>query len=309
MAFNWIDFRSGLLEKRFLLPVSFRYKVEFVRIEPDPGQLLQLRNFLIQCVVGSIRDREDCPLYTLQHQAIPASSGKTEDGDEGAVLFAVALGTPVYDFGLLLTQTGLHIVKNRSSLQDLILTVPIFEDICQRLFPVRTPAADNKKDRPLSLLDCLGMAGLGLVHRVIFRFEQRLRLGTHITEQRDARNTELLGKLIKAELPHATNHADREAPIASIQPEDFKRGDVTLSFTKQIAGRPRGVWIAYEGPYNVTQQDVDLTFQYRCGEGDAPMIEDDIRDWDNPFKAFYRDTILNRFMPNLLFDIHVEPRI
>ena len=288
------------VDSRFLLPVRrFDFIVEFVEIVPGEEQVRRLANLLDRAVVESLKGRPDCPMYALRHR-----TQQSRKNEEQPRLHGITLDAPVYDFGVVLDTDSLSLVKLNSSLEDLILTVPIFEDICTRLF---SPTASGHDEHPDRLTDLLGLGGgVGLIHRVLFTFDQRMRLGTHMTDSmRQARNTELLNRLLRTAA--AGGDEPHTAPLGVLRPETIWRGDVTLAFSAALGKeeRKRSVWIEYKGPYNVTQRDVNLEFQYRCGVGDAHFEERDLLDWETPFLAFYRDIVLKKFMPAFFHDVNV----
>lgn len=150
------------------------------------------------------------------------------------------------------------------------------------------------------------------IHRVVFAFNHQIRLRNYMMEpSKQAINTEIIHKLIRTSFPIPLNgnHLERDFPLAALNPDPIVRGDIVLCFTKTLASRTRSLWINIQAPHNVTQQDIDLDFSYRTGEGLAVYQEEDLRDWQTPIIDFYRDIVLIRLMPALFFGIQIEPRI
>jgi hypothetical protein len=250
---------------------------------------------------------KDCPLSALSLSKRHAE--KDEDEDAEPAYFSIVNSVPVYDFMVQVSAKTLQIQKVKCSMRDLIATIPILEETCAALFPPTPTTAKGHTPSPPSLVDLLNLKDR--IHRVSFRFEHRLRVINYITQPtREATNLDVISKLARTSIP--AGHAgttQRDAPLVCLQPFTPYRGDVTLSVEKTIAKRKRNVWIIMEAPFNISQKDVDLVFSYRTGEGRSEVKAEDMSDWTTPFTSFYRDIVLNEFLPALFFDINIEPRI
>ena len=69
------------------------------------------------------------------------------------------------------------------------------------------------------------------------------------------------------------------------------------------------MWINYAGPWNITQKDVDISFEYRIGGPKFPLLVSDMTDWGVPIRDCYRNVFMNQFMSDLLWDVLVDARV
>lgn len=301
MAITFNDFTSDVLDTRFMLPLwEFDFRIEYIPILLDDDSVKMVMNHVSGCVVDILRQVPACPLSALK---VVPRTGPAEQSDYAeSSYFTIANSSPVYDFVLQMGPTTFRMVKTKTTLQDVITTLPIFDELSNRLFRRGSTADPNAP----TLLSMLGLEGR--MHKVVFRFEHRIRVSTHITEgHREAENTELINKVIRTSADGG-DHVERAAPILALQPEEIYRGDVHLSVKKTLNGRPRNLWLILEAPWNINKKDVDLTVDYRCGEGPELHVED-LTDWHTPLVTFYRDMVINRLFPALFFDINVEARL
>lgn len=301
MSLSWKQFAGAVTNPRFIQPIwSFDFRVDYVPVVLTDQMRVACTNITFDAVVNAMQNVKNCPLSALSLTCNELKTGENNDADVS--YFDIVNSMPVYDFMLQVGARTLRIQKIKSSLQDLIATVPILEAACAILFP---PPADTL---PPSFVDLLSLRNR--IHRVSFRFEHRLRVTNHITEPgNEATNVEIIAKLVRTSPPPGQATSSQIAPIVTLEPFSPYRGDVTLSVEKTIAKRKRNVWMMLEAPYNISQKDLDLTFSYRMGEGHTELKYEDLRDWTTPVTAFYRDIILNQFMPALFHDINIEPRI
>jgi hypothetical protein len=305
MDLNWKEFRAPLTDSRFIIPVwSFTYDVQYVPTMIDQARLGKVMNIVASAVVESIKDIEGCPLSAIRMTPGTVESPSEEEGEKA--YFTIANETPVYDFALQTGPRTFRLTKLRSSLDDLIVTVPIFYNICQQLFS-EIGGLDRDSNPLPPLIDLLDVSDR--LHTVRFSFEHRLRLGSHIAEQsREVMNTELIERLIKTTPFDRQQHPERDAPFLALNAEAVRRGDVTLAVEKSFGDKKRNIWVNFEAPMNIKQKDVDIRFDFSCGEGGASITTADLTDWMTPFVQFYRDLILQRFLPALMYDITFQPR-
>jgi hypothetical protein len=297
MTLNWNEFSAGVNEKRFLLPVrNFHFDVQYVRVSPSIDEMQMAANFVSACALNTLKGSPDCELSALKLVPGVEPGKEVQDEESTPSYFNVLYPHPVYDFTLQIGAEAIRISKVRSSLEDLIATIPILEDLCQRLFGGKTPPGGPPPAEAPSILKLMRLGGR--IHRVAFSFEQRLRVTTHkIQTNVQATNVELLHKLMRTSHSPGVHLPDHQAPLVGLQPEGIMRGDVTLSLIKTLASRPRNLWIDYKAWYNINRKDLDLEFQYRCGGTSSPWQESDLLDWRTPFTEFYRDLILNQTCP------------
>jgi hypothetical protein len=59
-----------------------------------------------------------------------------------------------------------------------------------------------------------------------------------------------------------------------------------VGFMKTINGRRRSLWVSYEGPWNVTGKDINVTTTYRLGEPESPLLPVALLDFRTPFVDF-----------------------
>ena len=76
-----------------------------------------------------------------------------------------------------------------------------------------------------------------------------------------------------------------------------------------INNRLREMWFEYEGPWNVTQRDIDITLVYRMGGTGTTLEDTDLRDFRTPLEYFYRDLALKEVFAGLFADCEVQGRI
>ena len=308
MPVTWADFSSTVSDPRFLIPIRrFEYVVRYVSVSPDDSDLRRLADLISGAVVAAVAGRPACELSALRLQ--PGAPDKPDRGprpeDSEPSFFTVVFGNPVYDFALQVGPTTFKIAKLTTTTSDLVDSVPLFEDICRRVFGA--PTTGDPVPSP-GLLDFVKAR----IYRASFKFVHRITLGSHFSQRsRQAVNTELLERLLKlSPTPGTSVPADRDAPLWALAPEEIRRGDVTLSFVRTFDGaRKRTVWVQCTGWWNIKMRDFDLDVEYRCGDAGDHVRTEDLLDWETPIAAFYHDMILNKLMPNLFFDIEVQPRL
>lgn len=310
MKMKWAEFKQPITDQRFILPIwDFTCDLKYVPIDIGADRLRAVTNLVGSAIIDAIRGVPGCPLSAIEVRPGKVEQEQAEDSTESAYV-TIANTSPVYDFALQIGPKTCRMFKLRSSLEDFIATVPILHRACEQLFRQGTTPEDEPVGDQPSLLSVLGIQDR--VHRFQFSFEHRLRLGAHIAEgDREALNVELIEKLVRiGSTDRRGQHPEREAPLLSLTSEALYRGDVSLSLEKSFGGeKVRNIWVIFEGPFNITQKDVNLRFDFRCGEGRGELSIEDLTDWYTPVVGFYRDMILRRFLPSLLYDIQVEPRL
>jgi len=290
---SWDEFKAGLPD-RFELPVyDFEYRVRFVPVVLGEKEQATLFNQVRQVVVQALKSEPQCDLAALQTVLSPNSDAMTSKSDGENIYFAIVFTNPVFDFRLRVGPTTLLFEKQNTTQQNLLHTVRLFSLIMSGLFP--PPVASGGGLQPF---DAAGITSN--IYRVAFRFEHHLELGDTFANQEPATNTGVLEKLLRLKsgvIPEG------------IQPDPIWRGDVTLAFGKAIDGRLRELWFEYEGPWNVTQRDVDITLSYRMGGAGTTLEDTDLRDFRTPLMSFYRDLILKDLFAGLFADCEVRSRV
>lgn len=294
--FTWEDFRKGI-NQRFVLPLSrFSITCSFPKKVLDTGSNLILLGLIRDAVVSVVRDLPDIGLQSISTQ--PGSGGDRGDVSDEHVYATVACQSPVYDFIIGVTPTQIQVAKGNCSLQNLVLTLPIIAQIVDLLIPIH--------ETPGSLVDAMQVRDE--IYRVEYRFDHQLSVQNKITDEgTELSNIDLMKKMIVLDLPSGESPEYR-APLAALNADLIRRGDMTLAFEKELAGRTRTMWINFEGPWNVTQRDFDFEVFYRMGEGNSTFELGDVHDFDTPFIEFYRDLMLKRLLSDLVFDMNIVGR-
>jgi hypothetical protein len=317
---QWDEYRNGVRDRRFLLPLNkFAFTVRYVTVIPDQGQLRLAGSLIADSVVTALCDpslSSGCSLSALRLLPGEAGASKSaESDDDGETsFFSVVFADPVYDFTIQMGPTTFQIVKSRSPLEHVVKTFPVLSKICSLIFqgtedPSGEPqgAPDVRSPRP-SLQDILGIQNR--VHGFGFMFGLQLRLGTHVTDpSSEARNNELVEKLIRTDCHEHGDSARRRAPFLTMLPGELVRGDIKFCIERAFGDRPRGIWLDFKGPWNISRKDVDLILSFQNRQSGAHLEMADLLDWETPILAFYRDLMLNQLMPSLFYDIMVEPRL
>lgn len=289
----WQEFKS--VPSRLRLPIyEFSYSLQYVPVHLEPEHRRHAANIVTNAVVSALSVEPDRSLTSFSIQTNP----NEPSADEG--YFSINYTSPVYDFGISMGPSAFTMMKRAASLQDLLLTCRIFVAIAQQLFSVHARPEDGQADLPFAAV------GIDLLPvRISFGWVHHLVLGTRLGDEIEATNSELLIKLLRL----GPDAGSPPHPLDSLSPGAIRRGDVNLGYTKELAGRPRQLWIGYEGPWNVTGKDVDFSTVYRLGESDSPMKPSDLVDFRTPFIEFFRDEILNGFFADLLGAVNVAARL
>jgi hypothetical protein len=292
---TWTEFRTDV-PSRLILPIRrFHFEVNYVPVSLNDTARRTFTTIIVDSVVNALSNHPDCELNSLlvnENQNVRVSSGaESEDS-----YITCTFGSPVYDFAIQAGPSVLRISKERSTMENLILTLPILSEIAAFLFA--------NPDEPQGLI----AAGLR-PHRITHRFEHQLALGHTLSDETvEVKNLALWEKLARMDSssPHQT---PANAPLAVLEPDQILRGDLFLVFTKIIGERLREVYIDYQGPWNITQRDIDLDCSYRVGGSQAPMKPADLIDFHTPTMSFYRDLIIRRLFASLFQDIQVQGRV
>jgi hypothetical protein len=291
----WQEFKSSV-PTRLMLPLNeFSYTLQYVPVHLEPEHRRHAANIVTSAIVSALStepERSLTSLSVLTNQEEPAA-------DEA--YFTVSYTSPVYDFGVKMGPNAFAMMKVATTLQDLLLTSRIFVAIARRLFPIQLEGGDgNSIELPFIA------AGIDLQPvRISFSWLHHLVLGTRLGNEIEATNSELLTKMLRL----GSDSESSLQPFSSLSPGAIRRGDVNLGFTKELAGRPRQLWYGYEGPWNVTGKDVNMSTVYRLGESDSPMEPRDLLDFRTPFIEFFRDEVLNGFFADLFASVNVEARL
>jgi len=307
MPLTWAEFLARITDRRFVLPIhEFCYEVRYVPISPKEAHLHELADLISGAVVATLRGRPGAELSALSlGPAVPQDRGEPAGSEaQETAFFTVLYGGPVYDFLVQMGPTTFRVSKQRTTLSELVNTVPIMEEISRRVMPHAAAAAG---DTPPS---CLETLLANRFHRVIFSFRHSLTLGAHLSQHsQEATNTEILERLLRLSPAAGATNQDHSAPLWALGAEGIRRGGVKLSMVRSFNGRKRSIWIDYTGWYNITMKDFDIDVQYRCDDPVAPVHGAELLDWNTPFQDFYLELVLNNLMPNLFFDVAVQPKM
>lgn len=291
---TWDEFRNNL-PSRLTLPIRrFRFDVNYVPVSLADAPRRAFTTIIVDSVVNALENNPDCSLEALrvvENMDVNVSTGLESEQSYITCTFA----SPVYDFALQAGPSILRLSKERTTLENLLLTIKIFSDIAQQLFA----SGDESPD--------LIKAGIR-PHRIAHRFEHELVLGHRLSDDTaEVTNLVLLEQLAFVSASNPQELA--RSPLAALQPDSILRGDVFLVFKKVLQGRPREVYINYEGPWNITQRDIDIEVTYEVGGSPAPMMPQDLLDFRTPMIDFYHDLIIRRFFTDLFKDIQVQGRV
>ncbi|MGY5129943.1 hypothetical protein [Streptomyces nigrescens] len=296
---TWNNFREGVTHRFTTLPVQeFQFRITYVPIllPHDVREYVAARTTDI--TVEGLAAEPACDLTALHVQVNQSATIKSGiDKEEPYV--SVNFPHPVFDFSMFMGPTVFLIGKKNASMEDLVHTVKLLEPIIRNLLSMER---EGDQKGPL--------AAVGVPDRAIelsLSFEHGIRLGTRLGKAEEASNLMLFKKLARLDL--ADPEKTESTPLAAVQPDTIKRGDVALLFTKTIKNRARRMRIEYQGPWNVTHKDVDLGVSYTMGGHTAPLTPQDLYDLRTPFFDFYRDLVLKRFFADLFYDVEVIGRV
>ncbi|MFI9264258.1 hypothetical protein ACIG5C_07740 [Streptomyces werraensis] len=296
---TWNHFREGVTHRFTTLPVQeFTFRITYVPIllPHEIREIVAAR--MTDITVEGLTAEPACDLTALHvevNESATIKSGISKEDPYMRVIFP----HPVFDFSMYMGPTMFLITKTNSSMEDLVHTVKLLEPIVKNLLSAEE---DGGQKGPLA---AAGIPGKAL--EVSLTFEHGIRLGKRLGRAEEASNLMLFKKLARLDLTEPEK--PELTPLAAVQPDTIKRGDVTLIFTKNIKHRARRIRIQYEGPWNVTHRDVDLGVSYRMGGHTAPLKPEDLHDLKTPFLDFYRDLILKRFFDDLFYDVEVTGRV
>lgn len=281
------------------LPVdSFAYDVLYVPSEFPQEQRDAATNHVARVVVAALRPIPACDLSSLRITANKTAEIVTGESRETSI-FAITFGNPVFDFLIQMGPTRFHMEKQSTTLQNLLLTIPIFEAISHTLFEYV-----QVEDMRLPAI-ALG-AGLPLdPYKLIMSWKYKLTLGKHLSDEDEATNDELFARLARLR----SGDKGIGVPLAALDMEGFVRGDMTMGYTKVLGDRRRLLFVSFEGPWNVTRKDVDIRVQYEMGDSSSPLQETDYYDFRTPFLAFLRDEIFRKFFRELFANSAVVGRL
>lgn len=309
MDINYNQFISKIGDERFIQPLSmYHCFIDYVSVLPTPEIQQILPNFISSAVIKAIEVVKDCPKSSLSMEIGDTSIEKGFTSDKELNFIRITNSSPVYDFQLTIGNKGIELAKANTSLSDLISTIPIFNKLFEILF---NPTQENSGEVvPPSLIDVLGINGR--IIRIGHAFQNKLSVINHIASKNKMASTvELTKKLTLTSLSPlpGISFQEQNCPIGALGPEELKRNDTTLCFTKTFDSKKREVWLIIKHPTNIKQQDLDLRFDYRIDEDTESIENENLFDFKTPFIDFYRDLILNRFMPNYMYDINFETRL
>jgi hypothetical protein len=294
---SWDEVTAGL-PRRLALPIyRFTYEVRYVPILLQQPERRVLGNIVRASVVEALRAQPECELSALEIEVNQSENIESTSEIEAAYV-TVVFRNPVFHFAIQVGPSRFRITKERCTLADLLHTVRLFSVITSRLF------ADD--GGTTASLTTIGLTEH--VFRLNVAFEHHLVLGRLLSNETiEIRNLDLFKKLARVDMGNPPI-ASPEAPLAALQPDVIYRGDLTFGFRKKIRNRSREMWITYEGPWNVTQKDIDIRTSYRVGEGETSMERGDLYDFRTPFIDFFRDLVLKRFFADLFDNIEVTGR-
>ncbi|BDM67307.1 hypothetical protein HEK616_07940 [Streptomyces nigrescens] len=294
---TWNHFRDGVDHRFTILPVQeFQFRITYVPIilPREAREFVAVRTTDI--TVDGLKAEPACDLTALHvelNQSATITSGKEEP------YVSVIFPHPVFDFSMFMGPTVFLVGKKNASMEDLVHTVKLLEPIIRNLL---SPGEDGDQEGPLAKAGVLDKA-----IELSLSFEHGVRLGRRLGKAEEASNLMLFKKMARLDL--ADPEKTELTPLAAVQPNTVKRGDVALLFTKDIKHRARRIRIEYQGPWNVTHKDVDLGVSYTMGGHTAPFQPQDLYDLKTPFFDFYRDLILKRFFADLFYDVEVIGRV
>ncbi|MFJ4559062.1 hypothetical protein ACIP4Q_23635 [Streptomyces massasporeus] len=286
---TWEEFRQGVHPRFTVLPIrSFAYRIQYVPTLIPPEDRDDVFNIVNSAVVSALQTEPLTDLTALRVSGSTMGDVRQEAESEDQY-FTIHYGHPTFDFAVQMGPTTFVIAKQRTNMENLLHTVRLFALIASRLIPA--PEAKGSQS-----FNNVGISEK--IHKVSFTFNYEVSLGEQLSTNEDINNLKLLDRL--ARIPPSEKSAT--SPLVALQPDAITRGDISVFMSKTIKHRPRTILVSYEGPWNVTQKDVDLEFSYRMGGPTSPMQEWDVRDFRTPFEDFYRQLILKRLFVDLFSD-------
>jgi hypothetical protein len=279
MTLTWAQFKEGV-PSRFLLPLTqYWFRAGFVQFVPSPEELLEIGHKITTAAFEAVQSSPSPTMQALRRVNV---------NDQR--IFAIHYGDPTYEFQIQLETDNITIAKGKCTLEALLGSLPLIEDLADRLF---SPSSETS-----------------LAQHVFFRrtfrtthmFNQSVTLGPRLSDETQTpTNVDVM--------KHFLNTTDNSI-VDIIQPERILRNDVDISLDKTIDGRIANVWINVEAPWNQSQRDLVFEFQLRRGDSPgAKLIASDLFEHGVVVEQFYRDLVLSRVFRTLFHDISVLPAI
>lgn len=312
MISSYDKYKARINDERFVIPLeSYHFSIRYVSVLPKQQIQEILPDFISSAVIKALSAVSDCPKNALSIK-IGSSQEGTEFSSENDITFiSISNNVPVYDFYLYVGNKTIQLQKSNTSLNDLICTIPIIEALFNNLFSHSTFLGEDSVEHQVpSLADILGISDR--IYAITHGFQHKVAVTNHIANRNQlASNTELIKKTAMTSLnPHpGITYQEHNCPFGALNPESLLRGDISLNFEKTMASKLRQIGIHIEHPFNIKQRDIDLHFQYSTNEDRSKVELTDILDITTPFEDFYRDLILNRFLPNYFYDINFDVRL
>ena len=141
----------------------------------------------------------------------------------------------------------------------------------------------------------------GRTHSSEFRFDHELDLGTHKIENRPVQNYEILADALSLRQRPLDASAEKrvESALPSLGVERFVRIDYKHHGIIELRGHKYNSLLVMEAPWNVTKRRLEISTMVRM-DAEFGLRFPEAVDWKVACFDFYRETILRRFLANLL---------
>lgn len=138
MSVTWQDFSSPgngtTLDSRFFLPVDFFVDINYINTAHNIDSVQRIANLVGDTVMSVLKGRPGCELHVLKWTANRAAMENPISDIGEQSYFTLEFPNPVYGFAIQVGPKTTRITKGRANIQDIIATIPIFDQLCQRLF-------------------------------------------------------------------------------------------------------------------------------------------------------------------------------
>ena len=226
--------------------------------------------------------------FTDPEMAVAINKARAARGSDGHVgWFSVSYTQPGSEFSMSVDNDVIQIRFGSKPLKQQVEIVRfVAENITDALL-------DEDLERPLQIK--------ARAHRVEYRFDHQLELGTHKNDGTDVLNFQVMADALglQQQPNDQTENKKITNAIPSLGIEKFIRVDYKHHALITLRGDKYNMFLGMKAPWNVTQRRLDISAHLRMEEEFGLDIPKAL-DWTVSWFDFYRDIVVQRFLSNLL---------
>lgn len=231
--------------------------------------------------------------FTPSELAVPINAHRRATGQEEVGWSIVSYDNPGSEFSLQLRDGVIQFKLFRKPLKDMVrcvkefavgITDVLLEENLERLIQLKSRATS-----------------------VTYHFGHSFVLKKHKIAKREVKNDEVMRAALSISAISDIKNDDY-APsnaIPSLGIENFLRMDYKHHAIMEFRGLKYNGFVGLEAPWNTTQKRLDVTARLNMEE-EFGLRFPEAFNWEVPVVDFYRDTILQRFLPNLMANTDFE---